>query len=123
MKLKLKLLLPLVMIWGAQAKFIAGVVLDAATGAPVPGADVTIQEESVQSDSRGEFRITFDGFGVVVVEAGERFAPYRRPVGRPERVTAALIPAVVRLGEVQVSLVDFIRDSRATSPADAATRV
>ena len=122
MKLKLKLLLPLVLVWGAQAKFIAGVVLDAATGVPVPGAEVTIQDESVQADSRGEFRITFDGFGVLVVEAGERFAAYRRPVGRTERVTVALVPALVRLGEVPVSLVDFIRDSSATSPADADTR-
>jgi len=122
LKLKLQLLLPLVLVWGAQAKFIAGVVLDAATGAPVPGAAVNILDESVQADSRGEFRITFDGFGVLAVEAGERFAPYKRPVGRTERVTVALIPAVVRLGDVPVSLVDFIRDSSATSPADADTR-
>jgi hypothetical protein len=122
MKRILHLLLPLVLAGAAQAKFIAGVVLDAATGAPVPGAEVTIQEESVQTDSRGEFRITFEGFGILKVEAGERYAPYRRPSGRTERVTAALIPAVVRLGEVPVSLVDFVRDSSATSPADPDTR-
>ncbi|MCX7020760.1 MAG: carboxypeptidase-like regulatory domain-containing protein, partial [bacterium] len=120
--MKLKLLLPLVLVGIAQAKFIAGVVLDVATGSPVPGAEVTIQDESVQTDSRGEFRITFDGFGVLGVGAGERFAPYRRPVGRTERLTVALIPAVVRLGEVPVSLVDFIRDSSATSLADVDTR-
>jgi hypothetical protein len=122
LKLKLKLLLPLVLVWAAQAKFIAGVVLDAATGAPVPGAAVSILDESVQVDSRGEFRITFDGFGILAVEAGERFAPYKRPVGRTERVTVALIPAVVRAGDVPVSLVDFIRDSSSSSPADADTR-
>jgi hypothetical protein len=122
MKRKLQLLLPLLLVGAAQAKFITGVVLDAVTGAPVPGAGVTIQEESVQTDGRGEFRITFDGFGVLAVEAGERFAPYRRPSGRTERVTVALIPAVVRQGEVPVSLVDFVRDSSATSPADVDTR-
>ncbi|MCK4595030.1 carboxypeptidase regulatory-like domain-containing protein [bacterium] len=120
----MKKYLPLLLILAtvAQAKFIAGVVVDAATGAPVPEARVTILDESVHTDREGRFRISFEGFGVIEVEVGERFTPFRRPVGRTEKITVALIPAVVRLGEVPVSLVDFVRDASATAPAGSDTR-
>jgi hypothetical protein len=118
---KIQLLLLLVAT-AVQAKFVTGVVVDAVTGAPVSEAGVSILDESVLTDREGQFRISFEGFGVLEVEGGERFVPYRRPVGRTERITVALIPAVARLGEVPVSLVDFIREASATSPTDVDTR-
>ncbi|HDR06743.1 MAG TPA: carboxypeptidase regulatory-like domain-containing protein [Candidatus Coatesbacteria bacterium] len=122
MRVKVQLILLLLLAAAARAKFITGVVVDAATGAPVPDAAVTILDETVLSDSRGEFRLTFDGFGVLEVKAGERFAPYRRPVGRSERVTVALIPAVTRQGEILVSFLDFFRDASRSAPGDPDTR-
>ena len=83
----LAVLLTVFLLTSAQAAATTGQVLDAGTGQPIAGAQVTIDDEVVLTDANGIFRSTRTGDTVRVRARG-----YRR-----EEVAARALAAPVRL--------------------------
>ncbi|MBD3371909.1 MAG: hypothetical protein GF403_04240 [Candidatus Coatesbacteria bacterium] len=93
------------------AMYVVGSITDAATGKPVPGAVVSLGQTAASSEANGEFRLQFDVGGLLRIEAGERFPALAVPLARTSRLELPLIPARIKLGEREVSLLDFFRDA------------
>ncbi len=74
---------------GTRAGFLAGVVRDAATNAPIDGATVTIEEEGTHATTaaNGAYRFGFPAAAVTVVTKRFGYAPSLVPMAVPEGVT------------------------------------
>jgi len=120
--IRLILLFLLLSVTVVSAKFIVGQVIDAATGRSVPGALLTLGTEELRTDASGEFKLDFDGTGLLRVNGGDRFALLALPVSHSERLLLPLIPAQTRLGEERVFLLPLFRQVAGLQPFTADTR-
>ncbi|MBD3399492.1 MAG: hypothetical protein GF399_04085 [Candidatus Coatesbacteria bacterium] len=113
--LKRLIFLLLLLCLAARGLFVVGRLVDAATGKPVPEACVSIGDERTLSEPSGEFRLQFQEAGLLRVEAGRRFQGLALPLAGTRRLELALIPARLRIGEGELSFLDFFRDAARAS--------
>ena len=113
--MKRLILILLAMTVAAHGLFVVGHLIDAATGKPIPEAQVCIGDERTSSEVSGEFRLQFQDSGLLRIEAGRRFQTAAVPLAGTMRLELPLLPARIRLGEDELSFLDFFRDASLTS--------
>jgi TonB-linked SusC/RagA family outer membrane protein len=88
----------------AQTRQISGTVVAGDTKLPLQGINVTVKgtRNAVTTDSKGNFRITVNGSGAVLVFSSASYIPFEAPVGADGTIDVTLQPDTKALSDVVV---------------------